>query len=143
MTPEENKQFIQRFVEETLNRQNLDAVDELVATHFIEDVPLPGQGPGRDGLKYAIGMLLDAFPDMTWAIDEQIAEGEKVVSRFTWTGTHRSAFLGIPPTHRQVTVWGVVIDVVQQGQLVESRILMDTLGLMQQLGAIPGPAGGG
>ena len=143
MTPEENKQFMKYFVDETINRKNLDAIDEMVLPNFVEHVPLPGQGPGRDGLKHAIGMFLTAFPDLTWTTDEQIAEGDKVVSRFTWTGTHRGEFLGIPPTQRNVTVWGVVIDVVREGKFSESRIIMDTMGLMQQLGVIPGPPSGG
>jgi steroid delta-isomerase-like uncharacterized protein len=139
MTSEENKQFIQRFVEETINRKNLDAIDELVAENFIEHVPFPGQGPGRDGLRHAIGTLLHAFPDMHWTLDEQIGEGDKVVSRFRWTGTQHGEFLGIPPSGRSVTVWGVVMDLVRDGVLSESRIIMDTVGLLQQLGAIPAP----
>jgi steroid delta-isomerase-like uncharacterized protein len=135
---EQNKSIIRHFVDEVINKKNLAAVDTLVAEDFLELVPLPGQGPGMEGLKYAIGLFLDAFPDIHWALDEQIAEGDKVVSRFTWTGTHRGPFLGIPPTGRTVTVWGVVIDVVRGGKFAESRILMDTLGLMQQLGATPG-----
>jgi hypothetical protein len=74
-------------------------------------------------------------------VDEQVAEGERVVSRFTWTGTHRGSFLGILPTGKRVKVWGVVIDVVRDGQLSESRIIMDTFGLLQQLGAIPAADG--
>jgi steroid delta-isomerase-like uncharacterized protein len=139
MTPEENKLFMRRFVEETINRRNLDALNELVAENFVEQVPFPGQGPGRDGLRYAIGMFLSAFPDIQWIVDEQIAEGEKVVSRFTWTGTHRGEFLGIPPKGKRVKVWGVVMDVVRDGMLSESRIIMDTMGLLQQLGAISAP----
>ena len=81
-------------------------------------------------------MLLRAFPDMHWDTEEQIAEGEKVVSRFTWTGTHRGEFLGIPPTGRKVKVWGIVIDVVRNGKFAESRILMDNVSLLQQLGAM-------
>jgi len=142
MKTEENKQFIRRFVEETMNKKNLDAIDELVEQDFIERVPLTGQGPGRAGLKYAIGMLLTAFPDMKWTTDEQVAEGDKVVSRFTWTGTHQGEFLGIPPTQRKVTVWGVVIDVVRGGRFAESRLIMDTMGLMQQLGVVPNPESG-
>jgi predicted ester cyclase len=142
MKGEENKKFIWRFVEETINKKNLNAIDELVEPDFVERVPLPGQGPGRDGLKYAIGMLLAAFPDMKWTTDEQIAEGDKVVSRFTWTGTHQGEFLGIPPTQRQVTVWGVVIDVVREGRFAESRLIMDTMSLMQQLGVVPTPGKG-
>ncbi len=138
MASEQNKSFIRHFVDEVINKKNLAATDTLVAGDFLEHVPLPGQGPGREGLKDAIGLFLDAFPDIHWSLDEQIAERDKVVSRFTWTGTHRGPFLGIPPTGRKVTVWGVVIDVVRGGELAESRILMDTPGLMQQLGAIPG-----
>ena len=66
---------------------------------------------------------------------------EKIVSQFTWTGTHRGEFLGIPPTGKPVRVWGVVMDVVKDGRLSESRIIMDTLGLLQQLGAVPEPKG--
>ena len=138
VTPDENKHFMRHFIDETINRKNLEAIDGLVLPDFIEHVPLPGQGPGRDGLKQAIRGLLTAFPDIRWTTNEQVAEGDTVVSRFTWTGTQRGAFLGIPPTNRTVTVWGVVIDVVKQGQFAESRILMDTLGLMQQLGVVPG-----
>ena len=130
---------MRRFVEEAINRRNLDALHELVAENFIEQVPFPGQGPGRDGLRYALGMFLSAFPDIQWIVDEQIAEGEKVVSRFTWTGTRRGEFLGIPPTGKRVKVWGVVMDVVRDGMLSESRIIMDTMGLLQQLDAIPAP----
>lgn len=139
MTSDENKRFIQRFVEETINRKDLHAIDELVAKDFIEHVPFPGQGPGPDGLRDAIGTFLSAFPDMQWTTDEQVGEGEKVVSRFSWTGTHRGEFLGIPPTGKSVKVWGVVMDLVRDGVLSESRIIMDTLGLLQQLGAIPAP----
>ena len=138
---ENNKQFMQRFVEEAINKKNLDAIDEFVDKDFVEHVPFPGQGPGRDGLKYAISTFVSAFPDIKWILEEQIAEGEKVVSRFTMTGTHRGEFLGIPPTGKSVKVWGVVIDVVKDGKFAESRIIMDTLGLMQQLGAIPTPEG--
>jgi steroid delta-isomerase-like uncharacterized protein len=141
MTPDENKRLIQRFVEETINRKDLHAVDELVAKDFIEHVPFPGQGPGRDGLRDAIATFLSAFPDIQWTTDEQVGEGEKVVSRFSWTGTHRGEFLGIPPTGKSVTVWGVVMDLVRDGVLSESRIIMDTLGLLKQLGAIPAPEG--
>lgn len=134
MSPEQNKQFIQRFVDVVINGQDLDAIDEMVPEDFVEHVPLPGQGPLRDGLRQAIGMFHDAFPDLHWTTEEQIAEGDKVVSRFTWTGTHRGPFLGIPPTGRQVSVWGIVIDEVKDGKFAASRIIMDTVALMQQLG---------
>jgi predicted ester cyclase len=138
MTPEANKQFIQRFMDEVINAHDLAAIDRFVPPDFLEHVPFPGQGPGREGLRYAIGLFLAAFPDIRWRTEQQVAEGDTVVSRFTWTGTHRGPFLGVAPTHRRVQVWGVVIDIVRNGLLAESRIIMDTLGLMQQLGASPG-----
>jgi steroid delta-isomerase-like uncharacterized protein len=134
MNLEENKRVVQRFVDETINKKNLDALENLVAEDFVEQLPFPGQVPGREGLRFAISLFLQAFPDIKWALEEQIAEGDKVVSRFAWTGTHRGEFLGIAATDRIVTGWGVVIDVVRGGKLVESRIIMDTMGLIQQLG---------
>ncbi len=139
---EDNKQFMRQFVEEAINKKNLDAIDELVAEDFVEHVPFPGQGPGREGLRQVLATFLSAFPDIRWTLEEQIAEGEKVVSRFTMTGTHRGDFLGIPPTGKSVNIWGVVIDVVRDGKFAESRIIIDTLGLMQQLGMIPMPSEG-
>jgi SnoaL-like polyketide cyclase len=82
--------------------------------------------------------LIEAFPDVQWTVDEQIAEGDKVVSRFHWTGTHAGNFAGIPATGKHVTVKGVVIDRVIDGLLVDSRILEDDLGMLSQLGVMPG-----
>ena len=138
MTPESNKQLLRRFVDEVINARDLAAIDRLAASEFVEHVPLPELGPGREGLRDAIGTFLAAFPDLRWRIEQQVAEGDTVVSRFTWTGTHRGPFLGVSPTGEPVQVWGAVIDVVRNGLLAESRIIMDTLGLMRQLGAIPG-----
>jgi steroid delta-isomerase-like uncharacterized protein len=136
---EENKAIMNRFMEEVINRRNLAAADEIVAEDFVELDPLPGQEQGREGLKQVIAMLIAAFPDFWWTVEEQIAEGDKVVSRFIWSGTHKGDFMGIPPTGSQVTVQGVAIDRVVEGKFVESRILMDNLGMMQQLGVIPTP----
>jgi steroid delta-isomerase-like uncharacterized protein len=85
--------------------------------------------------------MRSAFPDLNFAIKEQIAEGDKVASRFEWTGTHQQEFLGVPATGRQVRVWGVVIDRLEEGRIKDTRIIMDTLGLMMQLGALPSPPG--
>jgi predicted ester cyclase len=70
---------------------------------------------------------------------DQIVGGDKVLSRFEWTGTHRGEFLGVPATGRPVKVWGMVVDRLVDGRIKETRIIMDTLGLMMQLGAIPPP----
>jgi predicted ester cyclase len=78
-----------------------------------------------------------AFPDMRWTVEEQIAQGDKVVTRFEWTGTHRDVFLGVGATGRAVKVWGVVIDRLEAGKIKDTRIIMDTMGLMMQLGVFP------
>jgi len=134
-----NVAVIARFLEEVINQGRLEQADELVAVDFVELDPLPGQQQGREGLKEVIGMLRVAFPDIHWVADETVASGDKVVTRFTWTGTHRGTFLGVPATGRSVNVKGVVIDRLVGGMMTDSRILMDNFTMMQQLGVIPGP----
>jgi steroid delta-isomerase-like uncharacterized protein len=139
MPTPENKAVIRKFVEEVINQGQIERANDLVVENFIELDPLPGQQQGREGLKAIIGYLRSAFPDMHWTIHEMIAEGESVCTRFNWTATHRGEFLGIPATGRSVNVKGVVIDLLADGKMSQSRILMDTMGLMQQLGVIPAP----
>ena len=139
MSADEIREVGRRFVEEVINKQNLAAADELVAENFVELDPLPGQAQGREGLKQILAMFFAAFPDLHWTVEEDAAEGEKLWSRFTWRGTHRGDFLGVPATGNQVEVNGVVIDRIVEGKMVDSRILMNELSLMQQLGVIPPP----
>src|ERR1700761_2882982 len=118
-----NVAVIARFLDEVINQGRLEQADELVAADFVELDPFPGQRQGREGLKEVIGMMRAAFPDIHWVADETIASGEKVVTRFTWTGPPRGTFLGIPATSRAVTVKGVVIDRLPRGKMADSRIL--------------------
>jgi steroid delta-isomerase-like uncharacterized protein len=134
---EANKAVVNAFVEEVINGGHLNRADDLVVPDFVELDPLPGQQQGREGLKEVIAQIRTAFPDVHWIIDESIAEGDKVCSRFTWQGTHRAEFLGIPATGRRISVTGMVIDRIAGGKMVDSRILLDTFGMMQQLGVLP------
>ena len=143
LSESQNIAALDRFVEEVINQGKYDVCDEIVEENFVELDPLPGQQQGREGLKDVIRMLRTGFPDIHWVVEETIASGEKVVSRFKWTGTHHGEFLGIPASGRKVVVPGVVIDRLQNGKMADSRILMDTMGMMQQLGVIPGPGGPG
>lgn len=131
-----NGKIVRQFIEQVLNRGNIEVAEEFFWDDMVEQVPLPGQGPGLAGLKDALRGLRDAFPDMHWTIHEQICEGEKVVSRFEWTGTHRGSFLGVPATGRSVRVWGMVIDRFDEGKIKDTRIIMDTLALMGQMGVV-------
>ena len=136
MQEQENIAILGKFVEEVINQGRYQAADELVEENFVELDPLPGQQQGREGLKDLIRMMRLAFPDIHWVVEVTVASGDKVVSRFRWTGTQRGDFLGIPATGRSVNVPGVVIDRLEGGKMADSRILMDTLAMMQQLGVI-------
>jgi steroid delta-isomerase-like uncharacterized protein len=135
-----NAKVVRGFVDEVITRGNIEAAAQYVWEDVVEQVPLPGQGPGLDGLKDIIRAMRAGFPDIVFSIQEQIAEHDKVASRFEWTGTHNGEFLGIPATGRPVRVWGIVIDRLQDGRIKDTRIIMDTLGLMAQLGVFPPPA---
>jgi steroid delta-isomerase-like uncharacterized protein len=137
MSPEENKAVVRRFVEEVFNHGHLAAVDQFLAAEYRDANALPGQEPGREGAKRAFSLYQDVFPDLRYTIEEMIAEGDTVVTRVTFRGTHRGAFLGIPPTNRQVSIPAVHITRLVEGTIREHWSLMDDLGLMQQLGVVP------
>jgi steroid delta-isomerase-like uncharacterized protein len=134
--PEDNRSIVRRFIEETINQGQIDAATRFVWEDVVEQVPFPGQGPGVEGLKDVLRGMRNAFPDLHFSVEEQIAEGDKVLTRFEWTGTHRGDFLGVPATGRSAKVWGMVIDKFQSGRIKETRIIMDIFGLMMQLGAL-------
>jgi steroid delta-isomerase-like uncharacterized protein len=134
-----NSNIVRRFVTEVLNQGKIESAGEFFWEDMVEQVPLPGQGPGLSGLQDVLRGMRAAFPDMHWTVEEQIAEGGKVVTRFEWTGTHKAEFFGVPATGRPVKVWGVVIDRLEGGKIKDTRIIMDALGLMMQLGAFPPP----
>ena len=135
--------LVHRFIDEVINGRDLDrALAELVAEDFVEHNPLPGQGPGRAGLGDVLAGMFAGFPDLRWDIQETVVEADRVATVSFWTGTHQGEFLGIPATGRSVTVEAWTLDRYQHGQLTESRILMDVVGLLTQLGAIPAPAAG-
>ena len=137
---QDNATIVRRFVDEVITQGNIEAAAQYVWEDVIEQVPLPGQGPGLDGLKDILRAMRAGFPDIVFSIQEQVAERDKVASRFEWTGTHKGEFLGIPATGRTVRVWGMVIDRLEGGRIKDTRILMDTFGLLGQLGVLPSPA---
>lgn len=137
-----NSQIVRSFVSEVLSQGRIESAGDYFWEDMVEQVPLPGQGPGLGGLQDVLRGMRTAFPDMHWSVEEQICEGDKVVTRFEWTGTHQAELFGVPATGRSVKVWGVVIDRLEGGKIKDTRILMDALGLMMQLGAFPPPQAG-
>jgi predicted ester cyclase len=134
-----SKDRVRAFVDRVLTGGDIEATGEYFERDMVEEVPFPGQGPGLDGLKHTLTAIRAAFPDSRWTVEEQIAEGDTVVTRFVWAGTHQAGFLGIPATHRPIRVWGMVIDRFAGDKIVSTRILLDMLGMMTQLGVMPAP----
>ena len=134
---ERNKAVIRRFVEEVQNNKNWAAFDELNAPDFVNLSSPPGIPNDREGGKVYLGAFLGAFPDSRFTIEDMIAEGDRVVTKKTFTGTHTAEFVGIPPTGRRVTLQFVDIMRVRDGRIVEHWLSMDQLSFMQQLGVIP------
>jgi predicted ester cyclase len=141
---EHNKARISAFIDRVLTAGEIDATGDYFHGDVVEEVPLPGQGPGLEGHTETLIRLRRAFPDMHWRVEEQMAEDTRVLTRFCWSGTRQGEFLGIPPTHRVVRVWGMVIDRFEGDTVTSTRLLMDTLSLLQQLGVVPSaPEAGG
>ena len=134
---EHNKARIKEFIARVLTAGEIDATGEYFHDDMVEEVRFPGQGPGLQGLKETLTRIRRAFSDSKWSVEEQIAEDNKVLTRFIWSGMHRGEFLGIPATDRVVRVWGMVIDRFEGQKVKSTRILLDAMGMLQQLGAIP------
>lgn len=135
---ERNKVIARRAFDEVYNQGNLELVDELVSSDFVAHVASEDiHGPA--GMKQFVTSLREAFPDLHIAIDDQVAEGDRVVTRWTARGTHAGPFQGVPPTGRQGIMTGIDIDRVIDGKAVECWTTADYLGLMQQLGVVPAP----
>jgi steroid delta-isomerase-like uncharacterized protein len=140
MSTQENKAIIRRLNDEVWSKGQLDVIDDLIADKFVATViGAPEQIRGPQGFREFVVMYRKAFPDLRLTTDEQIAEGETVVTRWTATGTHEGELMGMPATGKQATTAGININRVAGGKLVEGWGLFDQLGLLQQIGAVPMP----
>jgi len=133
-----NKNVSRRVIDEIFNEGKLEVADEIIAAGSIgHDPALPEPTSGPEGLKQLVTGYRAAFPDLSFTIDDQIAEGDRVVTRWTARGTHEGDLWGIAATGKQGTVTGITIDRFQGGKIAEVWTNWDTLGLMQQLGVVP------
>jgi steroid delta-isomerase-like uncharacterized protein len=136
MHAEANKQVVRRFVDEYQTAANEQSFAELLHPEVVDRSRPPGIAEGAEGVRQQFEAFRAAFPDFHAVIHDQIAEGDKVVTRKVFHGTHRGELMGIPPTGREVQI--EVIDIVRiaGGQIVEHWNVVDRLGLLQQLGAL-------
>ena len=135
MSIEQNKAIARQHYEKTAD---LEAAFALVSPGVVFHT-LPGLPPTYEGWYQAHSMFLAAFPDMQVTIEDEIGEGDKVVTRWTLHGTHQGELMGIPATHQHVSVNGISTDRIANGKVIEHWAELDILGMMQQLGVIPGP----
>jgi steroid delta-isomerase-like uncharacterized protein len=138
----QNKAIVRRVFDEVWVKGNMAVVDELIAPNHVDHRAMPGMPPGREGVKQLVSMYRGAFPDFRATIEDQLAEGDKVVTRWSAQGTHRGALMGIPATGKQVKFSGITINRIVGGKVSESWASVDQLGIMQQLGLVPSPGQG-
>jgi steroid delta-isomerase-like uncharacterized protein len=135
---EQNKMIARRIFEEIENRGNLTAIDQIFASDFVNHLPF-GEMHGVEGAKQFATMLRTAFPDLHTTVEAQIAEGDRVATRWSTRGTHRGEFQGVLATGRQMNITGITICRIVDGKIVEQWGNPDLFSMMQQLGVIPTP----
>jgi steroid delta-isomerase-like uncharacterized protein len=138
MSVEENKALVRRWVE-LWNTQNVAAVDDFVTADYVRHDPNVPEIRGPEGEKQLISMALAAFPDMHIAIEDLIAEGDRVVGRLRLQGTQRGEWMGIPPTNRTITIDMLEIYRLSERKIAEQWVILDALGMLQQMGVVPTP----
>jgi len=132
---EVNKAIMRRVIEEGINKHDVSIIAELYPD-CVYYSPAIGELRGEAYRKF-FASVLAAFPDAHEIVKDQLAEGDKVVTRWSFTGTHKGTFMGVAATGRQVTITGMCIDRIVNGKIVEECEEWDTFGMMQQLGVVP------
>jgi predicted ester cyclase len=143
MSTEQNKAIVRRFVEEGINPANMAVFDELLAEDVLDHDAPPGTPPGREGWKLNRRVFKAAFPDGRWEIADMVAEGDLVVVRAPFSGTHQGEFFGARSSGRRVSIGSIHICRVVYGRVVEHWGNSDDMALMQQIGAMPVPEAAG
>ena len=139
-TAQENKAQFRRMYEEGLNRGNLAVADEVIDRDCLDHEAHPGGDRGPESMRALITMLRTAFPDLHFAIEHLVAEGDTVAGRVTLSGTHEGPLMGMPPTGRSVRQASMHFVRFRDGKAIEHWGVRDDLSMMRQLGVIPSPA---
>lgn len=138
MSTEANKAVLRHWIEDGWNKGNLNVIDEVYAPNVIQhDANSPAPVTSAEALKQYVSVFLTAFPDLNLSIDDLVAEGDRVLWRFTSHGTHTGPLLNIPPTGRTGSIAGMALFRFTNGKIVEVWVNIDLFGLRQQLGVIP------
>jgi predicted ester cyclase len=130
---EQNKAIVRRFLEQTMARANLDVIDELLAPDFVDRNLMPGQGPTREDYKRSLAELLEAIPITSFTIEEQVAEGNTVVTKYRQSAVERREIMGIPPSGKEETNVGIRIHRIEGGKITEEWGTFDVLPVQESL----------
>ena len=134
---EENKAIARRLIDEVITEGNLDVVDEIMAADYVHHDPANPDAPGGpEGYKELVRKYRAAFSDLQLTVDELVAEGDAVTTRWSWSGTHDGELEGIAPTGVHTSGTGISINHFSDGKTTEAWIVWDALGLMRQLGVV-------
>ena len=136
---EQNKAIVRRLFDEMMDMGNMAVFDEIYAANLIYHGTGELENSDLEGLKQLVTAIANAFPNFPGTLDDIIAEGDKVVYRWTFSGTHKAEFNGLPATGKHVEVRAISVNRVAGGKIVEEWENFDQLGMMQQLGVIPAP----
>jgi steroid delta-isomerase-like uncharacterized protein len=139
MSGEQNKELARRYLEEVWGMGNVVAEEELLATDFVDHMPPAGTPPTREGHQRSLVMFRTAFPDMKITVEDLIAEGDKVVDRWTVTGTQTGDLFGMTPTGKRIEISGMDILRIEDGKIREIWHVEDVFGMLRQLGVFPQP----
>ncbi|NIM92159.1 MAG: ester cyclase [Anaerolineales bacterium] len=138
---EENKALARRILEDLVVALNLDNLEEYFTDDVVVHVPFLDLPPGREGLRVLYGSFPGAISDVVLTFEDQIAEGDQVVTRWSSEFTHTGDLFGVPATGKRVKQSGIMIYRIKGGKVVEQWAEANMMGLMQQLGVVPPPGG--
>ena len=146
MSTEANKALVRRAYLDGMNTRNMDIIEEVFSTEYLSH--FPGQPPTRgiEPIKAVLQSFFDAFPDIVFTVEDQMAEDDKVMTRWTARGTHTGEWRGfpprdpgIPPTGRHIFIGATDVYLISDGQVVEEWNTLEPLAVLEQIGAVPKP----
>jgi steroid delta-isomerase-like uncharacterized protein len=138
MSAEDNKAIMSRYFGGAWERGNLELLDELLAADYVNHTPATPDTPtGPEGVKGVVSMFRSGMPDLEVLIEDMLAEGEKVATRYTLEGTHEGELFGVPPTGQRLSIESISVERVSEGKIREHWRITDSLEMMQQLGIVP------
>lgn len=140
MVLDTRKAVARRFFEDAFGGGQLDLLDQILSPGYVDHDAPPGLPPGPAGIRIIMSTFRSAFPDLRFDIEDQVSEGDRVVTRYTFRGTHLGEMMGIPATGKTVEMPGISIYRLEDGRMAEAWVQYDMLGMLRQLGVIPDQA---